>query len=62
MKQFLPHAVHLDNCDYTYKLNEMAIGEIVEKTAHAYVIKYKFQVAVAHSICHFIYNANQFEN
>lgn len=43
-KPIAPHVVHLDCCKIiamVYKLNEMAIGEIVEKTAHAGAINTK---------------------
>lgn len=41
-----PHVVHLDHCKIiviAYKLNEMTVGAIVEKTAHAQVINTKFK-------------------
>lgn len=50
-----PHVVHLDHCKIiaiAYKLNEMAIGEIVEqKSGPRKSNKYKFQAVITGCLC-----------
>lgn len=49
-KPIAPHVVHLDCCKIiamVYKLNEMAIGEIVENDSPRTSDKYKFQSVIS---------------